>query len=272
MKWHALTNFDLAMMTELWNRSFEDYFVAINLSEEDFLHRMESLNLSSKQSLVVEFDDEHAGMVLYGEEKFKNQQTAWIGGMGIIKALRQHGIGKEMLKKTIEIAKEDSVDALHLEVIIGNERAERLYRKEGFDVVNRVGVGTLAVLPSFRDDEKLTLKSTSITDEHRAYEMTGTPWQNRLNRNYQLYAIMLQEHEIGYLYWIEEGYALKQLVFYDEHKPMVEAVLAELYKRFGAIQLAIGNYNIEDTTYDDLLELGMKEKLRQYHMALQLTS
>ncbi|MEG0381057.1 MAG: GNAT family N-acetyltransferase [Kurthia sp.] len=267
MKWRALENFDVTTMTDLWNRSFEDYIVPINMSEEDFMTRINTLNLSTKTSVIAELDDEKVGMMLYGEEEFKGEKTAWIGGMGVIKSMRQHGVGKEILLKTIELAKDEEVDKLFLEVIEGNERAIKLYTKMGFTLINKVSVGKIKLTSAYKKKDFLELKvSAAIENWQRNLEPLETAWQNRLARNYNMYTILLNKEEVGYLYWIEESFSLKQLILKEPTQNIVEGVLALLYEKFGEVQVNVGNFNMEQKEYAFLIQLGMNENLRQLHM------
>ncbi|WP_133130565.1 GNAT family N-acetyltransferase [Legionella yabuuchiae] len=55
-------------------------------------------------------------------------------GMGIINEFRGHGIGHQLIKKALELAKEKGLTRIELSVREDNKRAIHLYKKFGFNI------------------------------------------------------------------------------------------------------------------------------------------
>ena len=64
------------------------------------------------------------------------RQTAYVTSVSILPEFQGMGIAKEMLKKSIEIAIEDNMHFMRLEVGRQNESAANMYRKLNFQVVS----------------------------------------------------------------------------------------------------------------------------------------
>lgn len=266
MNWRSIAHVNLQTMTKLWNDSFEGYTVPIELTEEQLQHRIESLNLSSKSSFIAEVNNENAGIVLYGEEMFKGKKTAWIGGMGVIKPLRQHGVGKAMVEKTIEMARNDGIEQLHLEVIQGNVKAQKLYAQTGFEQVSEVSIGQLEVKQPFKKRVGLTLKLAKKNNHHEERQPKDTVWQNRLSRGYELYDIYVEQSCIGYLYWEKDKATIKQISLVMPKEELFEGVFAELVEQHQLSVLYFSNIDIKQPLYHFLTKYHYEERLRQSHM------
>ncbi|MBQ0141127.1 MAG: GNAT family N-acetyltransferase [Kurthia sp.] len=269
MNWRALIHFQLPTMTQVWNDSFEDYVIPIELTEDELQQRITYLNLSDKASFIAEVGDQQAGIVLYGEELFQGHQTAWIGGMGVIKPFRQHGVGKAMVQKTIEMAKQDGISTLHLEVIVGNVEAEKLYHSSGFVEVNRTTVGQVEMTNAFKNTINLQLEDAVITSKHQQLESTNTIWQNRLNRKNQLKRVTVDAKEIGYFYWNEDKKQLHQLQLINYDTAIFDGILSKLYELYGEFSFSISNLDIEHPLINFLKVHGYQEKLQQRHMCME---
>lgn len=266
MNWQSLANLNLKTMTKLWNDSFEDYATPIELTEEQLQQRIDRLNLSPSASFIAEVNNEQAGIVLYGEELFKGKKTAWIGGMGVIKPLRQHGVGKAMVEKTIEMAKVDGIEQLHLEVIHGNTRALHLYIKTGFELLNEVSIGSLKDQPYFEKIPQLVVEKTSVMSEHSHTEAMDTVWQNRLQRGDTLYNIVVEGQYAGYVYWQEELATVRQLYLKEPTEQLFIGVVSQLFEQQQLKEINFSNIDVKQPLYQFLIRNGYEQSLRQSHM------
>ena len=64
------------------------------------------------------------------------RKTAYVTSVGVLPEFQGIGIAKEMLKKTIEIAIEENMEFMRLEVGRQNERAANMYRRLNFRVLS----------------------------------------------------------------------------------------------------------------------------------------
>lgn len=64
---------------------------------------------------------------------YRNSHVVYLGGLAIDPALSGKGLGEEMLREIISLAKEKGFKRIELSVATINERAIRLYEKVGFE-------------------------------------------------------------------------------------------------------------------------------------------
>lgn len=265
----------LNRLTALWNEAFSDYIVPIRLTDTGLKHRLESLNLSTEDSLVATIAGEPAGIMLVGQEEFKGEKVAWIGGMGVRPTFRRQGLAEKLLLAGIENLKAKDCQELLLEVIVGNDRAENLYRQLGFKELNRVSVahGPLPHTVSL----ELTLEASEVSHEHLALEPTLTTWQNRLGRQGCLQNIYQGTDFLGYVFYDlneqstgEQVLLLKQFVLENVTPAIITTVLAKLGQLHQTTNAQYSNLNISSPVTDQLLELGFTEQLQQIQMSYSL--
>lgn len=79
---------------------------------------------------------EEEGLVAYGG--IKGDIEGDLMTIGVLPEKRGAGIGRLLLKKLIEAAKERNMGQLFLEVRASNEAARRLYQSEGFEELGKV--------------------------------------------------------------------------------------------------------------------------------------
>ena len=79
-------------------------------------------------------DGEYAGncsLMGMGAARFKHRASL---GIALYQKYTGRGIGKAMIGKLIEIAREHNLEQIELEVVADNQRAVSLYRKMGFEI------------------------------------------------------------------------------------------------------------------------------------------
>jgi GNAT superfamily N-acetyltransferase len=64
-------------------------------------------------------------------------RVAWLDELFATPERRGQGIGRALLRRAVEVAKEHGCRAVELEVDIEHARAERLYEREGFIALSR---------------------------------------------------------------------------------------------------------------------------------------
>jgi ribosomal protein S18 acetylase RimI-like enzyme len=121
-----------------WNEGFQGYFVDLTLSLDDYLARLYREGLAPKHSLMAFCDDRPAGFLLNGLRTIAGQQVAWNGGTGVSPEFRRRGVATALMRATLDVYRRQSVDVATLEAVSENEGAISLYRRFGYEVVDRL--------------------------------------------------------------------------------------------------------------------------------------
>jgi ribosomal protein S18 acetylase RimI-like enzyme len=129
-------SFDAAV--KIWNEGFQGYFVDMTLSLDRYLSRLHFEGLSPEFSLMAFCDGEPAGFLLNGIRTSAGRRVAWNGGTGVSPQFRARGVGKALMRATLDLYREQRIEVATLEAISENEPAISLYRQFGYDVVDRL--------------------------------------------------------------------------------------------------------------------------------------
>lgn len=127
-------DFDLRFLADLFNRSFEGYFVPVAESAEGLAARLlyDSIDLSASR---VAFLDDRAVGLIYVSVRGRGCRIA---GMGVVPAARRHGVGRRLMTAAIARVRALGSGHMMLEVIEQNTPAVVLYRGLGFKSLRRL--------------------------------------------------------------------------------------------------------------------------------------
>jgi ribosomal protein S18 acetylase RimI-like enzyme len=123
---------------QAWNEGFQGYFVDMTLSLDRYLARLHREGLSLEFSLMAFSDGKPAGFLLNGIRTNAGPKVAWNGGTGVSPQFRGRGVGKALMRATVDLYEELGVQIATLEAISENEPAISLYQQFGYAVVDRL--------------------------------------------------------------------------------------------------------------------------------------
>src|SRR5688572_1417323 len=117
------SEFPLTQFADLMTRSFEGYFVPINITESALLTMLkrDSIDLTSSRVMIKE--DKPIGIALIARRGW----TSRLAAMGILSEGRNQSLGTQTMQKLIEEAKERQDKEMILEVIERNTAGIKLY-------------------------------------------------------------------------------------------------------------------------------------------------
>jgi ribosomal protein S18 acetylase RimI-like enzyme len=158
---------------DLFNRSFEAYFVPVQFTEDSFraFAQRDGIDFNASQVLLV--GHKRIGVALIA----RRDSASRMGGFGIISEFRGRGAGSWFVQRLLEDARLRGETRMNLEVITQNEAAVRLYEKHGFTKIRRL-LGFKAEKPTGGSDANLQpYDQTLILDMIRAHALPDLPWQ-----------------------------------------------------------------------------------------------
>jgi len=123
-----LSHSQLDALIEAQNDIFQDYIIPMKSSRQFFVDFLKSVGGDLKNVMVALDGDRIVGYV----NPVIDQHEAWVGGIGILPSYRGRGIGTKLMLATEELSKSKGAREISLEVIEGNAKAERLYRRLGY--------------------------------------------------------------------------------------------------------------------------------------------
>ncbi|HSS19922.1 MAG TPA: GNAT family N-acetyltransferase [Pyrinomonadaceae bacterium] len=133
-----LSDCSLTDAVEIWNEGFKGYFVDMTLTADDYLKRLRNEDLSHEHSLIAFSDDKPAGFLLNGIRATGGLKVAWNGGTGVSAEFRKQGVGKALVQAAIDVYAAEKVELATLEALSNNTAAIALYRKFGYELLDRL--------------------------------------------------------------------------------------------------------------------------------------
>lgn len=111
----------------------------ITLTHEDECRFIQNQNDSESSMMLVGFlDGEHVGNCsLMGNDPIRYQHRVGLG-IALYQKYTGKGLGKIMIERVCNIAKEHGFEQIELEVVADNQRAISLYEKMGFEIFGRL--------------------------------------------------------------------------------------------------------------------------------------
>lgn len=129
-----------AMLTYVNELIREDTFIEMSgkeltrEEEEKYLENaLEEIRKDMKRMLIVEVNGQYAGSGEVRRQTFRKRHVGDIG-ISLAKAVREEGIGHELMKALIDEARSLELKLLTLSCFENNQRALHVYKKTGFRV------------------------------------------------------------------------------------------------------------------------------------------
>jgi GNAT superfamily N-acetyltransferase len=144
---------------KIWNEGFQGYFVDMTTSLDGYLTRLQRDGLSPELSLLSFCDGRPSGFLLNGIRMSAGRKVAWNGGTGVSPEFRGRGVGKALMRATLDLYGGHGVEVAMLECIRENQPAISLYQQFGYEIVDG--------LIFLRHTGKLDERAFSHTDSQR---------------------------------------------------------------------------------------------------------
>ena len=274
---------------KIWNEGFHGYFVDLTMSLNAYASRIHREGLSPELSLVAFSEGRPAGFLLNGFRQDPERKVAWNGGTGVSPKFRGRGVGKALMRATLDLYDEHGVDVATLEAISDNEQAISLYQQFGYEVVDRLIF--LQHEGSLPKNSFLRARSQSYFAEQFAPYAVGklefyddlAPWQahwQSLARNHgeALIVSEMQGAPVGYALYQkkadEQGRTAEIRLYQCVAKPGADAetvIGCALRKLYAPAESSFirSTYNFShsnDVVRTMLMEAGFAPTLEQVHM------
>lgn len=123
---------DFSVVHRTCLEAFSDYFIPVQLSEEQFENHTLQNAVDLNLSVGAFAEGKMVGYTLNGFGLWNGKQTVYDAGTGVIPEFRNQGIGRKMFDFLLPKLEEIGVRQILLEVIDDNRNALRLYLGLGF--------------------------------------------------------------------------------------------------------------------------------------------
>lgn len=119
---------ELDRLVDAQNEIFSDYVIPMRSSKAFFVDFLQSVG-GRPENVVVAVD---GGRMVGYVNPVVDGDEAWVGGVGVVPGHRGRGLGRRLMLAAEDFSRSKGARTSILEVIQGNEGAQRLYRSLGY--------------------------------------------------------------------------------------------------------------------------------------------
>ena len=138
MEFKNLTDVDITTIHAAFVDAYSQYAVPMTLSVTDLASMMRLRSYAAEHSLGYVVDGQLVGFVLVGVRQVQGVWRAYDVATGVISAYQHQKIGTQLLTQLTPRLTAAGMATFQLEVLVQNEAAQGLYRKQGFQVTRRL--------------------------------------------------------------------------------------------------------------------------------------
>ena len=256
-----------------FNAGYEGYIVPINLNAEQFQSHLVNNDIDLDVSRVAKAGVEVVGIALLGRRNLRG----WVGGIGVIPAYRNRGVGRQLMEALLEAARGSGLATVQLEVIVGNDAAYHLYQKIGFQTLRRLLILERSPAPvEERHVEVQTVSPVEALSHYGRLHTIPNAWQREretllksadkltgwiVNHNGQVSAYGVAIVQPENLRWFD-------LAAKDEDA--LHGLLTHVHSLNPDATARLVNLGEDDPVWQALSPLGYHEVMRQWEMRLAL--
>ncbi|MGM0397342.1 MAG: GNAT family N-acetyltransferase [Bacillota bacterium] len=196
-----------------FTEGFSDYIIKMDFSKEQFVDRFFGAEGNKREHSYIAYDyDRPVGVVLGGVITYDDIKTLRCGTLSVIPAYRRKGIGRILMEKLEESARENRCRMLMLEVVSGNDSAVEFYEGLGYEKAYFLRYYTLKELRKFPDRSMVVekIRPETIRRIKPILNETHINWQNSIEYTdkldgIQYYGITNRSNLVSFIIFDDKG-------------------------------------------------------------------
>lgn len=134
IRYEPATALTTPALAALFNAGYAGYLVPVNVNAAYIETHIQQQDVSLEHSWVAYDGNEPVGFAFLAIR----DKRGWVAGIGVVPGHRQQGIGRGLMMRLIETARQARLRQVQLEVIVGNDAAHALYLAVGFRDTRRL--------------------------------------------------------------------------------------------------------------------------------------
>lgn len=268
MKIRTLENISIEKIVDALAKSFKDYYVKIPYDYDYWRERLR-LARCNKNLSVGSFDgDQLVAFILNCIDDEQGIKTAYNTGTGVIEEYRNQKLVDKMYDFITPKLQENGAGKLKLEVITQNERAIKVYKRIGFQLVeNRTLFSFGGMLDEIAENEVKIKEVPKSEFDNLENKETYYTWDFRKfvlknNENLKIFKVFKNNDYKGFFILNIANNSLFQLESVDEDWG---SIFTGIKSKTNEIKIVNVNEN-RKSLLDYLQKIGLKNLINQYEM------
>ncbi len=238
MYFKNLENISTEILTDTFNRAFEDYEIPLRFEVPAFERKLHAEHFSPAHSVgAFNEKDELVGFIIHCDSVY-DKNILYNAGTGVVSDYRGNGLTKAMYRYAIEKFKQQNIREVVLEVLVNNTPAYKSYLDSGFVKARNFKAykGSPKTDTIKHEIKKVAIDDTSL-EAIKNFATTKPSWQNdfqamELSKDFvEMYWAVSGEKPIGYVIYNPAAKRIHQIGVAPDYRRqgVGSSLLAALY-------------------------------------------
>ncbi len=272
-------NYSIEELTEAYNQTRQDYIVPMPMTPARLQAYVDAYDVDLKSSCVV-LDEEDSDLIIGLGMLGRRHNRSWITRVGVLPYTRKLGAGGEIITHLIETSKRSNIQFTWLEVIYGNDPAQRLFMRNHFKQTRELMVLRRPPMTTITDRKLLAMpaiveecdKEDAISEFAESSEIPNWLNQAETLRNLDdllVKRIVFQSGWEGRLFYELTTLQIKRVIVQVINGPaeqVTAASLAWLHQEHLMPDAVCENFEVNDPRIKGYLRAGYFESFRRVEM------
>ncbi|MEO1286266.1 MAG: GNAT family N-acetyltransferase [Chloroflexota bacterium] len=271
------SEYTFEQLADIYNSAREDYIVPMPMNARRMKEYVQTydVNLDASYVAVDKEDGEVNGICMLGVR----DDTTWITRLGVIPVRRRKRAGLYLMEIEIEASRQLNKKYVQLEVIKGNEPAQRLFKKLGFEITRELLVIRRPPEPVEQSlIPHMQIEPITGDDVFSALEERekGVAWKEqtaslRNAGNMQGLWVTLDDGQAGWVVYQKSAFQLSHFVIQPNiSKEMIHALICAVHLTHAQQDTKIENVPPTHPTWDIFQHFGYFIAFSRLEMILTL--
>lgn len=267
----SLNDISYKQIVECFNLAFSDYYVPIQLSEQELQSYLESSGIDKELSYGAFIDNEMVGFIFNSCDIYNNYKVVFDIGTGVVPAHRGKQVFTNLFRFAEQELKKYDIEKYYLEVLQQNNQAISMYTKQGFTITRE-----FSVINGSNDHKEIINKKVNDV-EYNEFDWSEVRDCNRVNPSYEhstnivkrnpnLYRVAYSQEDdkiSAFCVFSKENGAIIQLGYTNLNE--LKVIVKELLSRFNNI--TVKNIDMIDSNLLEMFySIGFNEVAKQFEM------
>ncbi len=273
----TLEHIELSQLLEVFNASFADYFVQVQLTADQLKRKILNEGIDLQLSVGAFKNDQLVAFILHAYGLINDQKTVYNAGTGVIPIERGQSLSKKLYAFILPKLSKKGISRSVLEVISNNHKAIKVYQHTGFKISRELPCfkGQPPAISMNENIEIHQMNAFNWTEMKSFWDWTPS-WQNspatieKSKPFNQSIALIKGGKMVGYaIYNSESGRVHQFAIRKDQRRQGFGTTLFAYIKQQVDRELSIINVDGRAReTLDFIRAIGLKNHVTQFEMEL----
>lgn len=265
--------YSFEFLTELFNQTRSGYLIPMSMQVDQFKNYLSLYDVDVNHSWVAKSGSKEIGLAMLGVRPGRT----WLTRLGVLQEARHSGAGEILLRALLESTRKLGIQRAILEVIQGNQPAERLFARLGCQktqslLILRKPAGPVPDLAKMVS--RVNWFGLDAAVEFLSEHLQGLPWINQPETfanagDGQMLDIQLSSGEKARLIFRQHEDQLSHFVFFADSpdgKDAGNCLLGLLHQQFPDKEAFIENVPADSSFLPSLIQAGYQIEFRRTEM------